>query len=126
MTKTTGDLEYPDGTVAIARLNGKYRMLRYKADVDLALHWIMDPTYDRDDYVASNWDITDRRLVDVQIIEIGELENLGAVVEASCVCTPKKRRLFVRDHVTHYSPNHWVAACGNHLWSQLHNPKVTP
>jgi hypothetical protein len=49
--------EWKPGDVKVVEVQGKVRILRYRPPgaEDAEWPWVMDQTYDRDDYIHSNW-----------------------------------------------------------------------
>lgn len=63
--------EWEQGTVAVAILNGKVRLLRYLPEDGSPNPWTMDPTYEKEDYVQSNWEsLEDPRLSSVHLLSL--------------------------------------------------------
>lgn len=120
------------GDTVVATLNGKVRLLRYLPS-DNGLPWVMDQTYDRADYVQSNWDLGDARLQGVTPVKPhrpAEPTGFGAVVTAGCQCNAEP-------HIFVYEPQSdrfesrplngfkpWKSSCGHHVYEDLHTVEI--
>lgn len=80
--------EIEPGAVALATIRGKVRLLRYLPDAG-EHPWVMDNTYDPDDYIHSNWLGTEPELVGFHIYGMPKLDlSSPAHVEAFLVGRP--------------------------------------